>query len=243
LVDISLTVSPIMTAEGHIIGASKIARDITERKRAHERQLFLIRELEHRTKNFFAVFHAIVNRSLVEPHTLAEAKAILSGRLQALAQAHAMLADAAWRGAPLTDIIRKQLAGFAENNLSISGCDLNVNTPAAQHFALAVHELATNATKYGALSVPHGHVSIKCNVERSNGHSTFSFMWKESGGPPVVPPTHNGFGSSFLLNSAKQFGPHVALNYEPDGLRYEVRFPLRAIEASTEMTAKRHHKS
>jgi PAS domain S-box-containing protein len=231
MVEISLTVSPIITAEGRIIGASKIARDITERKQAHERQLFLIRELEHRTQNLFAVVQAIVNRSLVEPYTLAKAKEILNGRLQALAQAHTMLAEAAWKGVPLAEIVKRQLAGFS-GNLSISGCDIDVNTPAAQQFALAIHELATNAAKYGALSVPEGRVSIACNVERANGHSMFSFVWKESGGPPVVPPTRQGFGSNILLNAAKQFGPEVALTYEPDGLRYEVRFPLSTIEAS-----------
>jgi two-component sensor histidine kinase len=106
-----------------------------------------------------------------------------------------------------------------------------VNPPAAQQFALTVHELATNAVKYGALSVPNGRISIKCDIERVNG--TFSFLWKETGGPIVLPPKRKGFGTTILLESAKQFGKHIVLDYEPDGLRYEVRFPLSTIEAST----------
>jgi PAS domain S-box-containing protein len=228
-VEISLTVSPIRTADGHIIGASNIARDITERKRAHERQQFLIRELQHRTQNLFSVIQAVVNRTLIEPRTLAQAKDVLNGRLQALAQAHALLAEAAWEGAPLTELITRTLAAFSDH-LTIGGCDIMVNPMAAQQFALAIHELATNAVKYGALSAPSGRISIKCDVERVDG--TFSFLWKETGGPIVLPPKRKGFGSTILLERAKQFGNRVALDYEPDGLRYEVSFPLSAIEVA-----------
>jgi PAS domain S-box-containing protein len=232
-VEISLTVSPIRSAEGSIIGASKIARDISERKRAQGHQHFLIRELQHRTQNLFSVIQFVVDRSLVEPRSLANAKEILKGRLQSLAHAHSILADAAQEGLALTEVMRRVLAGFSDQ-VSFAGCDLAVNIPAGQQFALTVHELATNAVKYRALSVPAGHVSIACNIERgSNDHSTFSFLWKESGGPPVVLPSRKGFGTTILLDAAKQFGRHVALNYEPDGLRYEVRFPLSMIEART----------
>jgi two-component sensor histidine kinase len=97
----------------------------------------------------------------------------------------------------------------------------------------APHELATNAAKYGALSVRGGRVSIKCGVERGNGDSTFSFLWQETVGPPLSAPNHKGFGSTILVDGAKQFTSQVALNYESEGLRYEVRCPLSAIEAIT----------
>jgi PAS domain S-box-containing protein len=231
LIDVSLTVSPVRNAQGKIIGASKIARDITERKRAHQRQLFLVRELQHRTQNLFVVIQSVINQTLVGGLSLATAKGALNGRIQALADAHSILADHAWDGGPLTDIIGRLLASFS-NQLSVRGCDMTVNTQAAQHFALTIHELATNAVKYGAFSVPTGSVSIKCDVERSVG--TFSFLWKESGGPIVMSPERKGFGTTILIDSAKGFSQHVALDYEPDGLKYEVRFPLSSIEARSQ---------
>lgn len=230
LVEISLTVSPIRTSAGNIIGASKVARDITDRKRAHERQLFLLRELQHRTQNLFAIIQSIVNRSLVEGYTLAQAKEVLNGRLNALAQAHAMLAEGAWEGAPLAEIIKRELNGFS-SNVSVSGCDIVLSTPAAQQFALMVHELATNAVKYGALSAANGRVSIEGDIRRTNGDGLFSFVWEESGGPRVSAPKQTGFGSSILLDAAKHFGQHVALDYSPQGLTYEIRLLLTTIEA------------
>jgi PAS domain S-box-containing protein len=234
LIDVSLTISPVRNAQGKIVGASKIARDMTERKRAHQRQLFLIRELQHRTQNLFMVVQSVINRTLVEGLPLATAKELLKGRIQALADAHSILADHAWDGGPLTDIIERVLASFSDQ-LNITGCDMSVNPQAAQHFALTVHELATNAVKYGAFSVPTGSVSIRCNIERSAG--TFSFLWKESGGPIVLPPKRKGFGTTILLDSAKGFGKDIALDYESDGLKYEIWFPLSAIEAPSQNVA------
>jgi two-component sensor histidine kinase len=120
-----------------------------------DRQKFLIQELRHRSQNLFAVIQTIVSRSFVEGQTLSQTKHALDGRLGALARTHAMLADRAWVGAPLKDIVEEELNGFAQQ-ISITGCDLVINTTAAQSFAMIVHELATNATKHGALSSPGG---------------------------------------------------------------------------------------
>jgi PAS domain S-box-containing protein len=203
--------------------------DISERKRAQDRQQFLMRELHHRSQNLFAVIQAIAARSLAEGKTLAEAKGVFDGRLSALARTHAMLAESAWEGAPLADIVYKELVGFSKH-LSISGCDIIVNTPAAQQFALIVHELATNAVKYGALSSLEGHVSIECAVERLDGGGTFSFRWKESGGPQVIAPSRKGFGSVILLDAARKFAQNVVLNYDSHGFTYELQLSLSAIE-------------
>jgi PAS domain S-box-containing protein len=204
--------------------------DISERKRAVERQQFLVRELRHRSQNLFAVIQSIAARSLAEGQTLAEAKEVFGGRLAALARTHAMLADAAWEGAPLAEIFQQELAGFAKH-VKVSGCDIIINTPAAQQFALIAHELTTNAVKYGALSASGGQVVIEGKVERSNGESSFALVWKEIGGPPVTVPTRKGFGSVILLDAAKQFGEHVALKYDSQGVVYELRLSLNAIEA------------
>jgi PAS domain S-box-containing protein len=231
LINVSLTVSPVRNAEGKIIGASKVSHGITERKRAQDRQQFLVRELEHRAKNLFAVIQSIVSRTLIEGQTLAGAKEVLIGRLNALAQAHSLLAEAAWQGAPLAEIIQRQFAAFSKR-FNLSSCDIVLNTPATQQFALVIHEPATNAMKYGALSVPKGRVSIDCNVRRAKGDGTLTFSWKELGGPTVSAPKRKGFGSTILLDGAKPFGAKVSLNYEPKGLRYELRFPLSAVEAA-----------
>ena len=155
----------------------------------------------------------------------------MNGRVDALAQAHAILAEHAWEGAPLTEILKRELGNYSEH-LNASGCDIVVNARAAHQFSLIAHELATNALKYGALSAPGGRISITGSVEQLNGASLFSFLWKESDGPLVSQPTRKGFGSIILLDAAKQFGQRVAVNYDPQGLSYELVVPLSQIEAS-----------
>jgi two-component sensor histidine kinase len=196
-----------------------------------ERQQFLIRELQHRSQNLFAVIQAIASRSLVEGLPLSRIKEILNGRIMALAHTHTMLADNAWVGAPLNDIVAQELDGF-EGQVSVSGCNIVVNTPAAQNFALIVHELRTNAVKYGALSSPGGRVAIDGLVEAADGNGQFRVRWSESGGPPVVEPTRKGFGSAVLLETAKRFGQAAAAVYRPEGLTYEFRVLLSAIQPS-----------
>jgi len=205
--------------------------DISERKKAQDRQQFLVRELNHRSQNLFAVIQSIASRSLSEGHTFGEAKAVFEGRLHALARAHKMLADAAWEGAPLANIVYHELDAFAKH-LSVTGCDLFVNTPAAQQFALIIHELATNAVKYGALSAPEGRVFIEGKIEHVNGEHVFSMLWKERGGPLVHRPKHKGFGSIILIDGARQFGRHATLSFKREGVCYEFRLPLSTIEAT-----------
>jgi len=205
--------------------------DITERKRAQESQQLIIRELQHRTLNLFAVFQAIASLSLDDAKTPAQAKFVLNGRVQALAQAYSVLAKTAWDGASLAAILDRQVAGFS-SRLDVSGCDIIISPSAAHQFALITHELATNALKYGALSTPNGRISIEGKIDRLNGSGTFSFAWRETGGPPVTVPTRKGFGSIILLDSAKRFSQSVVLDYTPQGLRYELELLLSEIEAS-----------
>jgi two-component sensor histidine kinase len=147
-----------------------------------EHQQFLIRELHHRSQNLFSVIQAIASRSLVEGQTISEAKDLLTGRLAALARTHAMLANREWAGEPLDQIVTQELEPFAKQ-VTFSGCDIVINTPAAQSFALIVHELATNAAKHGALSAPEGRVLIECKREGANGKGEFRLVWTETGGP------------------------------------------------------------
>ncbi len=209
--------------------------DISERKRvqenARESQRLVIEELQHRTKNLFAVFQAIASRAIDEGKTAAEIKYVLNGRLQALGRAYEMLAEAAWEGISLAQILDRQFGGFSER-LKVSGCDIVVNPSAAHQFAMIVHELATNALKYGSLSASRGDVLVEGKIERLNGGGVFLFSWKERGGPPVPSPTRKGFGSVILLDSARQFSQSVTMNYAPAGLTYDLVISLSALEAS-----------
>ena len=221
-VDVGL--NPVSSNGEAVVLATVI--DISDRTKAQEVQKLIIRELHHRTQNLFAVFLAIATRTVDENKTNAEIKFVLNGRIQALAHAYALIAESAWAA-----ILERELAGFT-THLNVAGCDIVVSPSATQQFALIVHELATNALKYGALSIPDGHVAIDGKIERLDGGGTFSFVWKETGGPRVTTPTRKGFGSVILLDSAKQFCQSVTLDYPPHGLRYELQVQLSAIEAS-----------
>jgi len=198
--------------------------------RHEDRQLLLFRELQHRSQNLFAVIQAIASRTLVEGQTIANAKEAFAGRLQALARTHSMLANNAFLGAPLREIVAQELTSFSDQ-ATVTGCDIAVNTRAAENFTLIIHELVTNAVKYGALSTRKGRVAVQCSADGANGSGRFRFEWRESGGPPVSPPTRKGFGSAILFDVAKQFSQDVQAKYSPEGLRYQLRFLLNGIEA------------
>jgi two-component sensor histidine kinase len=204
--------------------------DISERKRAQDRQRLLVSELQHRTANLFNVIQAIAARTLAENQTLLEARVDFNGRLQALARAYAMLTESQWEGAPFDRILARELAPFSKR-IAVAGCNILLTPAAAQHFALIVHELATNAAKHGALSVPDGHVAIDGAIERQDGAAVFLFRWKESGGPPVSRPARKGLGSVILLESGQQFGQMASMDPAPDGLGYVLRVSLASIEA------------
>jgi PAS domain S-box-containing protein len=203
--------------------------DISARKHAEEHQRLIVGELEHRTRNLLAVVQAIIGNSLKDAKTVAEAQHVLDGRMKALAQAYAILSNAAWEGASLEQILNQQL--FTDSKrVVVDGCDIMVSPRAAQQFALIIHELSTNALKYGALSGSAGRVSIKGSINRVNGSEQFIFSWKESDGPRVSPPTRKGFGSAILLDAARLFGSHVSMNYAPEGLDYRLEIDLKSIE-------------
>ena len=158
--------SPVKSASGKIIGASKIARDITERKTAEARQRLLTRELHHRTKNLFAVVQAVVSRSFAGKGSVEEAQTAVLERLHSLGQAHILLVDREWQGTDLLELARGETRPFSDR-VSMSGPPLVMSPQAAQNFALALHELATNSAKYGALSSPHGRVVISWSVDHA----------------------------------------------------------------------------
>jgi PAS domain S-box-containing protein len=232
LIDISLTVSPIRTAEGRIVGASKIARDITERKVSEARQVLLARELHHRTKNLFSVVQAVVSRSFAGKRTVEDAQVAVLDRLHSLAQTHMLLLEKEWQGTDLLELVRDEMRAFT-SRVMMSGPTVLLSPQAAQNFALALHELATNAAKYGALSVAGGRVIIAWTVDMSEAPGRFSFHWQERDGRPVTLPEHKGFGSTVLEQVMAEYAEaRPRIEFAPDGVSYRVTCALDGIVAT-----------
>jgi PAS domain S-box-containing protein len=229
VIHVSLSVSPVKDATGKVVGASKIARDITERKVAQARQELLTREVQHRTKNLFAVVLAVVARSFAGKQTAKEAEASVMARLHSLAQTHAMLMDNEWQGADFLDVVAVEMSPY-EDRVQVEGPSLVLDAKAAQNFALALHELATNAVKHGALSNATGRVHIGWSVTKSNGSGHFSFRWQERGGPPVSPPVRRGFGSTVLEQvMGEYFEVPPRITFAAGGVSYEINGPLDSV--------------
>jgi PAS domain S-box-containing protein len=219
LVEISLTVSPIKNAEGRIVGASKIARDITERRRSQERQQLLIAEIKHRIKNTLATVQSIAVQTLRS--TSAEERQAFVERLRALAGAHDLVTLESWNRASVHDVVCRALEAFQEDHrerfLTSGTRDVWLNASKSL-LAMALYELGTNAVKYGALSNDRGSVCVQWELLQGAQLNRVKLCWCERGGPPVKPPEHKGFGS-LLLERALEGGLGVArLVYAPQGL-------------------------
>ena len=225
LIDISLTVSPVKNSLGTIIGASKIARDITNQKRAAAQITVLAREAEHRTKNILTTVQAAV--SLTKADTVADLKTAIEGRIQALANVNQLFVDSRWAGAELTNLVSQELAPYRRNDggrrVRIEGANHLLEPSAAQALAVTVHELATNAAKYGALSTSDGKVEITWEL-KSVGELVL--RWVESGGPRVTPPARQGFGTRVVATMIAQLRGHVENDWHPDGLVCEITLPI-----------------
>jgi PAS domain S-box-containing protein len=222
LVDISLTISPLRDAEGKIIGASKIARDITERKRSEAQMSMLAREAEHRAKNLLANVMAMVQRSQADtPDGLKEA---IAGRIQALAGIHSLFAKSRWTGAELGSLVKQELSPYSrDGRTQIDGPSVMLKPDLAQAIGVVLHELATNAAKYGALSATKGQVRVAWSCA---GPDQLGLRWIEAGGPHVNPPTRKGFGTHMIEAMIRGHkGGDVRLNWHAEGLRCEITLP------------------
>ena len=212
--------------------------DITERKRAEEEQRraaeaeqILVRELQHRTNNLLAVIQGIAQKSLSGDGPLQEARKVFEGRLLALAGTYRQLTESNWGGVSLGEIVHLTLEPFIARTES-DGPNVMLSAKNAQNFSLALHELATNAMKYGALSRAGGNVSILWRVASNSGDAVLKFRWQESGGPPVFAPGQRGFGTLLLESTFHE----VNFNYAREGLICEVNVPL----GKSELAQSRH---
>ena len=224
--NISLSVSPVFDKTGRIIGASKIARDVTEKKRVEAIQRVLIEELNHRVKNTLAMTQAIASQSLRHARSASDFVESFTGRVQALAKAHSLLTDRKLEGAELTELVREQVTlGVADERVICSGPTVILGAQPAIHLALVLHELATNARKYGGLSVPQGRLSVKWEVH-SSGSRTLLLDWTESGGPQVSAPLTAGFGTTLIERTLQTHGGQATVRYGVTGVTCKLRLPL-----------------
>jgi PAS domain S-box-containing protein len=221
LIEISLTVSPVRNAKGEIIGASKIARDITERKRREAQLLILAREAEHRARNMLSIVLATVQLS--HANTAHELKRAIEGRIQALANVAEFFAESRWKGADLHTLVTQQLSPFCQQGLTlcrVEGSSLMLEPNTAQAIAMTLHELATNAAKYGALSVPDGHLHVEWSIAENN---QVVLRWTETGGPTVEPPMREGFGTQLMKAMiGSQLQGRMTFDWRAEGLACEI---------------------
>ena len=232
VLDIALTLSPIHDRTRRPVGASAVARDITEQKRAQEQQLLLLRELDHRVKNVLASVRALAVLTLRDTPDAKQFRDAFEGRLDALARTHALLTGNKWQAASLRALAQEVLAPYREaagDRLVIAGPECSLTPEIASTLGLALYELATNAGKHGALSQPSGRVEIGWAVEAAVATPRLRVIWQERGGPPVLPPARRGFGSKMIERTlASQLGGAVQLRFLRQGVRCVMQIPLPA---------------
>ena len=220
LIVISLTVSPVKNAKGEVVGASKIARDVSEQKRAQEQIATLAREAEHRSKNLLGNVLATVKLS--QSDTPEGLKQAIEGRIRALANVHSLFVQTRWIGAELSAIARQELAPYfeeGETRARIKGPQILLEPSVAQSVAVILHELATNAAKYGSLSLASGRIDLSWSQEPDG---RLELRWTETGGPPVHTPRREGFGGRIIKQMAEQLKGAARFEWRAEGLDCEI---------------------
>jgi PAS domain S-box-containing protein len=218
-----------LNAQGQPRGAFGVAVDITDRKDAEERMRLLAREVDHRANNLLAVVQSVVQLSqAATPETL---KTVLMGRITALGRAHQLLSEARWEGADLRRLVEEELLAFSLGEaarVSIRGEDVALPPAAAQALAMALHELATNAAKYGALSMPTGQVVVSWTRD---DRGSLTIRWAETGGPRVSRPTRRGLGATMLARAlGGALKGETRMDWRPEGLVCEMALPGETVE-------------
>jgi len=219
-------------AAGRFVLLKGLTRDITERKRAEERQDMLIAEFDHRVKNILARVAVVAMYTRQGSRSMDEFIQTLDGRIQSMATAHSLLSQSRWNGAGLTDLVRHQLAPYAtEANMTVSGPDVMLSAAATQAVAMVLHELVTNAAKYGALSSPNGRVSVHwepaAGASADGAAAMLAIAWRETGGPPIVVSVQSGYGTSLIRDLIPhELGGTVDLEMASDGVRCTIVIPL-----------------
>jgi two-component sensor histidine kinase len=214
---------------GRCLRLKGLTVDITERKLSEERQGMLIAELDHRVKNLLARVAVISTYTRQGSNSMDQFVEVLDRRIQSMANAHSLLSQSRWNGVNLADLVHNQLAPYATiANTMIGGPDVTLAPAATQAVAMALHELVTNAVKYGSLSNPNGHVSV--NWDRENDEKTLTRVmieWRETGGPPVQESPKLGYGTSLIRELIPhELGGTVDLIFAPDGVCCKINVPI-----------------
>ena len=216
--------------DGSPLSMSGFSTDVTERKRIEEHRVLLADELTHRVKNTLATVSAIVNQTLRDATSMSEARDAIGGRIASLAVAHDLLLREEVEGASIGDIVGGVMAPFDDSRgrlFTVSGPYVRLEPRVTLALSMALHELATNASKYGALSSDGGHVTIEWHVEIGAGGRHLAFRWQEEGGPPVTPPDRTGFGSRMIERVLAQHMRGAAqVDYQAEGLVFTIDAPL-----------------
>ena len=216
--------SVVAARDGGAARVVGISQDITDRRQEEERQMLLAREVDHRARNVLAVVQSVVR--LTRSENPKDFAAAVEGRVAALARAHSLLSRDRWTGAALHEVVREEFAAYRDAEApELSGPPLRLDPAAVQPLSMVVHELVTNAAKYGALSLPGGRVRMSWRLEGER----LLILWEEQGGPPVAgPPVRRGFGSALIAATVRsQLGGQYECHWEPQGLRCTIDLPTR----------------
>ena len=226
--DYLVSAAPLRIAGDRISGAVIAMVDLSQRKAAEKQQNLLMRELDHRVKNILAMVVSISARTASNTDTVHAFQKAFSNRIQALAATHTLLLENSWSSLMLRDIVMAELAPYIEtaaDQVIVEGLNVAITPRAAIAFGLIVHELATNAVKYGALSQQGGRVAVRAVGHNNEANGAFVLEWRESGGPLVTPPERQGFGHTVITRSLQYSGGGAEFDFDPSGLVCHVSIP------------------
>jgi two-component system CheB/CheR fusion protein len=226
---VSVTISPIRDADGQISGASVVARNISERRAAEQKTNLLLGELDHRVKNILAIVSAVVSQTVKTSTTPEAFAAEVEGRVQSIAKAHTLLSQAGQGEMALRALITTELAPYdrQEGSLVIAGPNVALTPKAGLALAMAIHELASNAAKYGALSTVSGPLEVRWTITGDTDNEILALAWTESGGPVVQPPIRRGFGTTLIERGlTHELDAEVHREFAVPGLRCTIEIPL-----------------
>ena len=225
--------STVRDAAGRFLYGIRVVHDITDRKQAEMRQKLLLDELNHRVKNTLATVQSLATQTLRGAGSPEQFRRTFEARIVALSKTHDLLTTRNWQGADLKDVIAQQLAPYAADpaRLVLDGAAVALTPRAALTLSMVLHELATNAVKYGALSVPSGRLQVRWTIEQAGQSAPgvpdrLKVLWQETGGPPVRPPERRGFGSRLIERSTSELDGETEFEFDPAGVRYCVSIPL-----------------